>query len=394
MLQPGVACVLDVETTGLLSEDRVIEVAAVDAHDGSVLIDTLVHPGPGITIPAGATRVHGITDSMVADARAWSAVLPEVLAAVGERVVLAYNSDFDAPARARQLDQQHAVRGRIPLVLRGHVGEVAADHRRADQVDLPLGHHPVDHRPVRLDLRRRPVGVPPAMAHVHVWCLAVPAVGVLPQMQIGQVQTRQPPDPHRGVGKPGHDHPVTSRVHDAQKVVPGPIGQHLRMTAPSGPSRAQRIGRHRLLHVPQECPAPVGLRRQSPPGELGRQCVVDPSPSTEVQVEALEASRCDLKGRVAAGALRRNPPRLPVGHHHLRADRPHVAMEVEQPHLLGRQSFPDAPAEVIDEAVGIRPLRARAVVLAKEPVRLLVDHAVRPQDRVRPSTAGRQRLDP
>ncbi|MEU0213918.1 exonuclease domain-containing protein [Streptomyces sp. NPDC006265] len=95
MLQPGVACVVDVETTGLTPADRVIEVAAVDAHDGSVLIDTLVHPGPGITIPAGATRVHGITDTMVAGARPWSVVLPEVLAAVGERVLLAYNSDFD-----------------------------------------------------------------------------------------------------------------------------------------------------------------------------------------------------------------------------------------------------------------------------------------------------------
>ncbi|MFD8947545.1 3'-5' exonuclease [Streptomyces xanthophaeus] len=95
MLQPGAACVLDVETTGLGPADRVIEVAAVDAHDGSVLIDTLVHPGPDITIPAGATRVHGITNSMVADARPWSAVLPEVLAAVGGRTLLAYNSDFD-----------------------------------------------------------------------------------------------------------------------------------------------------------------------------------------------------------------------------------------------------------------------------------------------------------
>ncbi|MEU8545262.1 3'-5' exonuclease [Streptomyces sp. NPDC048717] len=95
MLQPGVACVLDVETTGLSPTDRVIEVAAVDAHDGSVLIDTLVHPGPGIAIPAGATRVHGITETMVAGARSWSIVLPEVLAAVGSRVLLAYNSDFD-----------------------------------------------------------------------------------------------------------------------------------------------------------------------------------------------------------------------------------------------------------------------------------------------------------
>ncbi|MEU5137699.1 3'-5' exonuclease [Streptomyces californicus] len=106
MLQPGVACVLDVETTGLGPADRVIEVAAVDAYDGSVLIDTLVHPGANITIPAGATRVHGITNSMVADARPWSTVLPEVLAAVGGRTLLAYNSSFDrrmAVGHARSL---------------------------------------------------------------------------------------------------------------------------------------------------------------------------------------------------------------------------------------------------------------------------------------------------
>ncbi|MFF4934573.1 3'-5' exonuclease [Streptomyces griseofuscus] len=95
MLQPGVACVLDVETTGLNADDRVLEVAAVDAHNGSVLIDTLVHPGPGVSVPAAASRVHGITDAAVADARPWSAVLPEVLAAVGDRTVLAYNSSFD-----------------------------------------------------------------------------------------------------------------------------------------------------------------------------------------------------------------------------------------------------------------------------------------------------------
>uniref|UniRef100_UPI0018FE4F96 3'-5' exonuclease n=1 Tax=Streptomyces sp. NRRL S-241 TaxID=1463896 RepID=UPI0018FE4F96 len=60
-----------------------------------VLIDPLVHPGPGITIPAGATRVHGITNSMVTGARPWNVVLPEVLAAVGGRILLAYNASFD-----------------------------------------------------------------------------------------------------------------------------------------------------------------------------------------------------------------------------------------------------------------------------------------------------------
>ncbi|RLU82579.1 hypothetical protein CTZ27_30135 [Streptomyces griseocarneus] len=95
MLQPGVAVVLDTETTGLSSGDRVIEVAVVDAYDGSILIDTLVHPGMGVRIPADATRIHGITDTMVAGALPWDRVLPQVLAAVGQRTVLAYNSAFD-----------------------------------------------------------------------------------------------------------------------------------------------------------------------------------------------------------------------------------------------------------------------------------------------------------
>ncbi|MYZ39131.1 MULTISPECIES: 3'-5' exonuclease [unclassified Streptomyces] len=95
MLQPGAACVLDVETTGLGPDDRVLEVAVVDAHDGAVLIDTLVHPGAGVRIAAAARAVHGITDSMVAQAEPWERILPRVLNAIGDRTVLAYNSRFD-----------------------------------------------------------------------------------------------------------------------------------------------------------------------------------------------------------------------------------------------------------------------------------------------------------
>ncbi|MFE1189915.1 3'-5' exonuclease [[Kitasatospora] papulosa] len=95
MLRPGAACVLDVETTGLGPDDRVVEVAVVDAHDGAVLIDTLVHPGVGVRIAAAARAVHGITNSMVAQADPWEEILPRVLNAIGDRTVLAYNSRFD-----------------------------------------------------------------------------------------------------------------------------------------------------------------------------------------------------------------------------------------------------------------------------------------------------------
>ncbi|MFD9771599.1 3'-5' exonuclease [[Kitasatospora] papulosa] len=168
MLQPGVACVLDVETTGLGPADRVIEVAAVDAHDGSVLIDTLVHPGPDITIPAGATRVHGITDSMVASARPWSAVLPEVLATVDRRVVLAYNSDFDrrmtvGHARALGVDPSrlHSVQAWQCLMKRRSMWLGTTTRLRLGGRHRALG-DAVAARDLLLSLRERPSHTLPA----------------------------------------------------------------------------------------------------------------------------------------------------------------------------------------------------------------------------------------
>ncbi|MFE0777608.1 3'-5' exonuclease [Streptomyces sp. NPDC058861] len=168
MLQPDAACVLDVETTGLGPADRVVEVAAVDAHDGSVLIDTLVHPGPNITIPAEATRVHGITDSMVADARPWSAVLPEVLAAVGGRTLLAYNSDFDrrmavGHARALGVDpgRLHSVQAWQCLMKRRSMWLGTTTRLRLGGRHRALG-DAVAARDLLLSLRERPPHTLPA----------------------------------------------------------------------------------------------------------------------------------------------------------------------------------------------------------------------------------------
>ncbi|MFC7331357.1 3'-5' exonuclease [Marinactinospora rubrisoli] len=91
-VEPGVAVVLDTETTGL--EGAIVEIAIIDAATGEALLDTLVHPGE-VEMEPGAQRVHGITTAMLDGAPAWDRVWPRVAAAIGGRTILAYNADFD-----------------------------------------------------------------------------------------------------------------------------------------------------------------------------------------------------------------------------------------------------------------------------------------------------------
>lgn len=92
MLEPGVAVLLDVETTGLAG--AVIEVAVIDAATGATLLDTLVHPGD-VAIEPGAQAVHGITLERLAGAPAWDRIAPKIRVVTRDRVVLAYNAEFD-----------------------------------------------------------------------------------------------------------------------------------------------------------------------------------------------------------------------------------------------------------------------------------------------------------
>jgi len=88
---------LDTETTGLSPArgDAIVEIAIVD-DAGRTLMDTLVNPGRGI--PFYATRVHGITDAMVAGRPTLGELLPEIRAIVAShRRLVIYNSGFDVP---------------------------------------------------------------------------------------------------------------------------------------------------------------------------------------------------------------------------------------------------------------------------------------------------------
>ncbi|MFF9892969.1 3'-5' exonuclease [Streptomyces albidoflavus] len=91
LLEPGVAVVLDTETTSL--SGQVIELAVVDVHSGQTLLDTLVAATEPVT--EGARRVHGITDEDLVDAKPWEKVLPRLRKVTRGKIICAYNADFD-----------------------------------------------------------------------------------------------------------------------------------------------------------------------------------------------------------------------------------------------------------------------------------------------------------
>jgi DNA polymerase III epsilon subunit-like protein len=91
MLAPDTAVILDTETTDLFG--AIVEIAVIDTATGKTLLDTLVNPG--CPIEAGAQAIHGISDADVADAPTWDKVLPKLKRITKDRLVLAYNADYD-----------------------------------------------------------------------------------------------------------------------------------------------------------------------------------------------------------------------------------------------------------------------------------------------------------
>lgn len=109
---------LDCETTGLLArhadpytldaEPRIVSIAVVTSA-GEVAGSQRVNPG--CAIPPASTEKHRITDAMVADAPAFAAVWPKLLARVGDAaLVVAHNAPFDGAVLACEL-----LRAGLPL---------------------------------------------------------------------------------------------------------------------------------------------------------------------------------------------------------------------------------------------------------------------------------------
>ncbi|WP_274878759.1 3'-5' exonuclease [Vibrio harveyi] len=89
--------VIDTETTGL-DNPYVVEVAAVEARTGNVLVDTLIYTDKNIEDSAEA--VHGITKELLIDKPDLDSVLSPILTEAGKRPFASYNIEFDRRALA------------------------------------------------------------------------------------------------------------------------------------------------------------------------------------------------------------------------------------------------------------------------------------------------------
>lgn len=82
--------VLDSETTGLGTDAEICQIAIIDSS-GKVLLDTLVKPVR--PIPPDATRIHGITNEMVKDAKPFDHHI--VWDLLVHHNVIIYNANYD-----------------------------------------------------------------------------------------------------------------------------------------------------------------------------------------------------------------------------------------------------------------------------------------------------------
>ena len=86
----------DLETTGLSSQtDTIIEIGAVLMKNGKELDRFQTFVAPGRKLEQKIIDLTGITDAMLLGAPSIEEVLPKFLEFVGDRVLVAHNSDFD-----------------------------------------------------------------------------------------------------------------------------------------------------------------------------------------------------------------------------------------------------------------------------------------------------------
>ena len=96
-------CAFDLETTGLSSLSRIVEVGAVRFHVGEEgeQLQTLVDPG--CSIPRGVSRINGITDEMVRGAPGAREALGQLASFSEGCVMIAHNARYDSSIVSTEL---------------------------------------------------------------------------------------------------------------------------------------------------------------------------------------------------------------------------------------------------------------------------------------------------
>ncbi|MFG2209341.1 DEDDh family exonuclease [Streptomyces sp. NPDC048638] len=100
--------VVDVETTGLARDDRIISAAVYQLDARGEVQDrwyTLVNPQRD----PGPVWIHGLTSDVLADAPLFTEVVPELSRRLADRVLVAHNAMFDWSMIAREYARAEAV---------------------------------------------------------------------------------------------------------------------------------------------------------------------------------------------------------------------------------------------------------------------------------------------
>lgn len=131
--------IVDIETTGLSpGGDRILELAVVRIEPGGapeLVFETLVNPRRRVS----ATEIHGITDEDVADAPAFEDVAGNLMTALGDSVVAAYNVYFDAKFIQHELSRV-GVDGFPPYLCLMYLRPMLGLGRRCSLVDACRSH--------------------------------------------------------------------------------------------------------------------------------------------------------------------------------------------------------------------------------------------------------------
>lgn len=110
MLRDDAAVILDTETNGLYGS--VVQIAVIDAATGEKLINSLVNPGD-VHWSHEAQAIHGISQAAVASAPTWADLHNQVMEAIGERPIIAYNVGYDRPVIAAEAARHHLTLGEV-----------------------------------------------------------------------------------------------------------------------------------------------------------------------------------------------------------------------------------------------------------------------------------------
>lgn len=89
--------VVDIETTGSVpGHDGLTEIAVVGVEEGRIVRTWRSFVNPCAPIPAFITQLTGISDEMVADAPPVRELLPAIVGAIGDGILVGHNVRFDA----------------------------------------------------------------------------------------------------------------------------------------------------------------------------------------------------------------------------------------------------------------------------------------------------------